>query len=147
MIAVYRYGPVRNDPYPFVLWILCNPSIADAEIDDPTERRCWGFTSSWGFGKMVMVNVNPYRSTDPKRAQIPPDSVNDYNRIRLINHARKASLIICGWGLNAAPALASGVELALRHCNDVHHMGLTKNGQPKHPLYLPKETRPQLWTR
>jgi len=149
MVAVYRYGPVRNDPYPFVLWVLCNPSIADAEIDDPTERRGWDFTNRWGYSKMVFVNVNPYRSTDPKHQRVPGQLHADHNEYFILHHALRSSLVICAWGNNAHKGLAYKTQCLLQTAvpEKLYHMGLTKLGQPKHPLYLPKETRPQLWTR
>lgn len=131
----------------FVLWVLCNPSIADAEIDDPTERRCWGFTSSWGYSKMVMVNVNPHRSTDPKLQRVPGALIQLHNQGFLLAHPINASLIVCAWGNNAHEKTAFFAQSSLMTTvpEKLHHLGLTKLGQPKHPLYLPKDTKPQLW--
>lgn len=134
--------------FPYVLWVLCNPSMADAEIDDATERRGWGFTSSWGYPKMVFVNTNPYRSTNPRQARTPGRLITDHNEGFLIRHALEASLIICAWGTNAESNLACNAEYAMRLAgagSKIHTLGLTKGGVPKHPLYLSKDTEPQLW--
>jgi hypothetical protein len=147
-VAQYRYSVPRSGPLPFVLWVLCNPSIADAEIDDPTERRGWGFTSSWGYNSMVFVNVSAYRSTNPKYQRVPGQLQADHNEGFILRHAIDAAMIVCAWGNHAHRGLAYKTQCALQtHAADkVYHMGLTKLGQPKHPLYLSKETKPQLWT-
>ncbi len=142
----YWFEKLCNKKPGFVLWVLCNPSIADADIDDPTERRCWGFASSWGFAKMVMVNTNPQRSTDPKLQRMPGQLTSMHNEGFLMANALNASLIICAWGNNADSKLALYAQATLRTCGvELHHLGLTKAGAPKHPLYLAKETKPQLW--
>jgi len=139
--------PVAHLNADFVLWVCANPSLTDAKIDDATERRGWGFTSAWGYTKMVFVNVNPYRSTDPKQTRIPGQLIIDHNEGFLIRHALEASLIICTWGTIAHKELADRVQhhLSTVAPEKLHTLGLTKGGVPKHPLYLPKGSKPQLW--
>ena len=57
---------IWDDSKPKILWIMHNPSTADAEKDDPTIRRIINFSKSWGFGGLYVGNVFPYRSTNPK---------------------------------------------------------------------------------
>lgn len=132
----------------FVLWALCNPSKANAEVDDPTEGRGWGFTSGWGYTDMVFVNTSPVRETNPKiaaRAFIDPDAWHE-NEVTTIRHARAAALIICAWGANAAPYLVRQTILALQMAQKpLHYLELTKHGIPKHPLYLSGLLRPKVW--
>lgn len=148
--ALYR-SPRKSGHPPrpgFVLWALCNPSTADAETDDPTERRGWGFTSEWGYGCMVFCNTNPSRSTDPKQARMPDDTVIATNDLYLVHHAQTAALVVCAWGANADHGLSSRAERILRAASPtgIHHLALTNKGAPKHPLYLGAHLTPQLWT-
>lgn len=61
----YRYKLTRRwgDGEQKGLFIGLNPSIADAEIDDPTIRRCIGFSSRFGCDELVVVNLFAYRAT------------------------------------------------------------------------------------
>src|SRR4026208_2484913 len=47
----YRYSLRRTwaEGCAIVCFIMLNPSTADADIDDPTIRRCIGFGKSWNF--------------------------------------------------------------------------------------------------
>lgn len=121
------------------MWCLCNPSTADAETDDATERRGWGFTQSWGYSNFVFVNTDPWRSTDPKAVRRTTAEAIAENDRRLIWHAERAALIICAWGTNANASLAQRAEHCLRfgaRGKNLHALELTKRGIPKHPLYL-----------
>ena len=81
-----------------MLFVLNNPSTAGAMVDDPTVRRAWGFTQSWGFHRMCFVNINPHRGTDPKFARIPEEEILAENDTHLRFAAAEASLVVCAWG-------------------------------------------------
>lgn len=143
----YRAQPVASLRAGYVLFVLCNPSTADAETDDATERRGWGFANSWGFGKFVFVNTNPHRSTDPKKVRPPDIQALVTNETWIGHHARYASLTVCAWGTNAdATLVARTVGILRANARALHVLELTKIGVPKHPLYLKKGIVPQLWT-
>jgi hypothetical protein len=36
---------------------MLNPSTADAEVEDPTIRRCIGYSHAWGFAGIVVINL------------------------------------------------------------------------------------------
>lgn len=132
-----------------VLWICANPSTADAYEDDPTERRMWGFSTGWGYGKMIVTNINPFRSTDPKKTEVPYSSALLLNEATIKQHAHAAALIICAWGNNALrPVYTNRVIESLRMTAPggvLHTLGFTMAGQPKHPLYLKGSLKPQVW--
>jgi hypothetical protein len=65
---LYRYQLSRiwDETKPKVLFIMLNPSTADADVDDPTIRRVINFAKSWNYGGVYVVNLYAFRSTDPK---------------------------------------------------------------------------------
>jgi hypothetical protein len=64
----YRYtlSRVWNGNLGRVVFILLNPSTADAFKDDPTVKKCISFAKHWNFGSLEIVNLFAYRSTDAK---------------------------------------------------------------------------------
>ena len=137
---VYRYALIRkiSASKGAVLFIGLNPSTADETIDDPTIRRCMGFVKDWGMGLLWMGNLFAYRATDRtvmKRqgtGAIGPEN-DDYLRVMI----REATLVIAAWG-NDGVFLQRGnrVRDMLRHGKC---FGYTKQGEPKHPLYLRRD--------
>ena len=138
----YRYvlGREWKADLPGVLFIALNPSTADAEHDDPTVRRCIGFAKAWGFGKLAIANLFALRSTDPSRLLCDHDPIGPENDRWLIELAGQFPLTVAAWGAHNSvrDRAANVLEMLL----NVHHLGLTNAGHPKHPLYLPRTTRP-----
>ena len=49
--GTYRYSLTREwAEGPRLLFVMLNPSTADAEADDPTIRKCIGYAQREGFG-------------------------------------------------------------------------------------------------
>lgn len=138
----YRYVLKREWQHdlPGVLFVALNPSTADGEQDDPTVRRCVGFAKSWGFGKLIIANLFALRSSHPSLLLTDADPVGPQNDRWLCELSTEYDLTIAAWGVHGA-LRQRATEVLPRLCN-VHHLGLTTAGHPKHPLYLPKTTRP-----
>jgi hypothetical protein len=133
---------------PSVAFIGLNPSTADETQDDPTIRRCIGFAKSWGFGRMHMLNLYAYRSTDPIR--LLPElegKIGPANDETIFNVANGCRFVVPAWG--AFPfARARGEQVVRRliaHGAQVRVLGRNKDGSPKHPLYIRADTQPQPW--
>jgi hypothetical protein len=141
---IYRYmlGRTWDESKPSVLFIMLNPSTADDRLDDPTIRRCIGYAKKWGYGSLYVGNLFAMRATNPKElltAENPTGETVKENRKYLDEMIDKCSLVICAWG--NAP-IESETKLPLFKNEKFHHLGLTKDGNPKHPLYLKKNLKP-----
>lgn len=149
--GIYRYELSRtwSDTDPLVDWIMLNPSTADASLDDPTIRRCIGFSRSWGFGGLTVRNLFALRSTNPSALRRHGDPVGPRNDEHLRQGAaNNDSLTVCAWGAHGRLHGRDEAVLALlaRHGARPHHLGLTKFGAPRHPLYLPGLTELIAWS-
>lgn len=125
-----------------VLWIMLNPSTADAEQDDPTIRRVRRFTLDWGFGSLAVANLYAIRSTDPRPLHLLGDEVRvgvetDAWMARL---AAEASTIVAAWGAHGCPVRARAVAALVDR--PLFCLGTTRDGHPRHPLYVPAATTP-----
>lgn len=139
---LYRYKLWRiwDETKRPALFIGLNPSTADENIDDPTIRRCIDFAMQWGEGGLIMANLFAYRSTDPKELKGIADPVGRDNDEYLLDAHRKAGITVLAWG-NGGTYLNRG-DIVSKMLPGAAHLRITKQGQPQHPLYLPKNTRP-----
>lgn len=147
--GVYRYRLGRNwGDGPTDVWIMLNPSTADATRDDPTIRRCIGFSKRWGAGGLVVVNLYALRSTDPAALLTHPDPVGPDNDETLVMAGAHAELTggraIAAWGTH--PATAHRAVAAYALAGPLWCLGTTRSGAPRHPLYVPAVTQPVPWT-
>lgn len=134
----YRYWLTRRwSDAPLLAWVMLNPSTADASQDDPTIRRCMGFARGWGYGGIVVVNLFAFRATKPDdvwsegAAAVGPD--NDRHILEQTRDRR----VIAAWGTLGNTYRRDSHVMRLLAGRDVHHIGLTKDGHPRHPLYVP----------
>lgn len=138
----YRYQLTRYwGRGSFQPFVMLNPSTADASADDPTIRRCMSFARREGAGGIVVANLFAFRATSPKDMKAAPDPFGHGNELALRQVARASVIgkrpIVCAWGVNSdfgTHLLAIGIfqqEGAGMVC-----LGKTKDGSPRHPLYV-----------
>ncbi len=126
-------------------FIGLNPSTADETTDDPTIRRCVRFARDWGYARLKMVNLYAWRSTDPKALWLADDPVGPDNDHNLSLAFGGSDLIVAAWGANArADRLAQFFDTFGGW--QFHALGLTKDGAPRHPLYLRADSSPAIYT-
>lgn len=141
----YRYSLWRiwDVNLPRCCFIGLNPSTADEVIDDPTIRRCIRFARDWGFGSYYMLNIFAWRDTDPRGMKAAAEPIGEKNDHEIIVTTTNSHLTVAAWGVHGAYC---GRGQAVRGLVEkLHHLGLTKDGHPKHPLYLRADTQPTLW--
>lgn len=145
----YKLERVWDDAEPLALFVMLNPSTADAEVDDPTIRRCIGFARRWGYGGVLVGNLYAYRATRPSELDDADDPIGRRNEEALYELVRRAGLIVAAWG--AQPARGGYVWREGSIANGplyervVWALGLTKAGHPKHPLYVPGDAELVRW--
>lgn len=141
----FRYTLNRTwGPGSRVAFIGLNPSTADELEDDPTIRRCIGFAKSWGYGSLLMLNLFGLRSTDPKKLYTVNNPVGGANDFQIHRGFIRAQRIVAAWGVHGE-YLGRGEEIRRQYHDRLWHLGLTKGGYPKHPLYLRADTKPMMW--
>ncbi|HEY0239987.1 MAG TPA: DUF1643 domain-containing protein [Friedmanniella sp.] len=141
----YRYALRRTwAAGPSMLWVLANPSSADAANDDPTLRRCTRFAVDHGCGGLGVVNLWAWRATDPRELDGVDDPVGPDNDRWITALSRQADgPVVLGWGVQTSPRVASVRQLLGRR--PTHCLGRTRAGHPRHPLYVSAETRLRPW--
>lgn len=142
----YRYTLWRqwtNDPAaPFAMFIGLNPSTADEKQDDPTIRRCIGFSKRWGFGALLMTNLFAWRDTKPENMKRVLDPVGDQNDYWLTHYAAEAGIIIAAWGKDGAHVHRQKRVIINLSGMPVMCLKINNDGTPKHPLYVAGDTTP-----
>ena len=142
IVGEYRYALWRDvgpgGPAGTLLWIMLNPSTADAADDDHTIRKILGLSMRWCFGKLRVVNLYALRSRDPKALWTHPDPVGPQNDGHILRELERADGVMLAWGTNAGGDRASTVRqiIARSYRGPVWHLGLTQAGHPKHPLMI-----------
>lgn len=141
----YRYALSRIwDPkLPLILWAMLNPSVADADIDDPTIGRCIRFTQAWGYGGLVVGNLYAIIETYPENlvTYSQDHRVGPRNDRVLDQLATRTALVVCAWGAHRVAAARVPAAMAIfrrRYAPaNITALALNKDGSPRHPLYLP----------
>jgi len=141
----YRYSLHREflTGAGLVVFIMLNPSTADATVDDPTIRRCIRFARDWGYASLEVVNLYAYRATNPSVMFAADDPIGPDNDTHIIAAVARSNLMVAAWGARAKPERVAAVRKLLYR--DVHCLGLTNGKQPKHPLFARADASVVLW--
>jgi hypothetical protein len=143
--GIYRYllWRVWDWCLPRVGFILLNPSTADERYDDQTIRRCMGFARSWGYGGIEVANLFALRATSPRLLRSAADPVGPENDAHIAALVSRVPAVVVGWG-NGGLLRGRGEDVLsrLRGTAELGCLGVTKLGQPRHPLYQPASCVP-----
>lgn len=148
----YRYHLYRklaDGDRGIATFIMLNPSTADHELDDPTIRKCVGFCRRWGCGELHVVNLFAVKATRPADMKLAADPVGPENlgwvkravsTVNAPSDSDQRFVLVCAWGthgsyLDQDTAVLGSITPA---CGPMA-LGITRDGHPKHPLYVPYE--------
>jgi hypothetical protein len=147
--GTYRYLLRRTWDHgkPRALFVMLNPSTADASVDDATIRSCIRLSKGFGYGSFEVVNLFGFRATDPAELAKAADPIGPDNERISVAAVERCDIAICAWGAHPMAARKSnfvgGMIRARRPA--AYCLGLTKAGAPKHPLYIKSGTPLQVY--
>lgn len=139
---------LRTAPPSTCLFIMLNPSTADATKDDPTIRRCIDYAMLWGHSRLVVCNLFSYRSTYPQiMVDNGPASIGEANDSHILEQAKVAQRIIVAWGCHGKFLMRDVAVMTMLRDNGifVHALKLNDDGTPVHPLRQRKDVVPALY--
>lgn len=144
--GLYRYALWRvwDDGLPICVFVMLNPSTADATDNDATISRCATRAAQLGFGGLWVVNLFAYRSTDRSVLKKVVDPVGPENDRAILEAAAKSKTVVCAWGKDGNLFGRAREVLGLLGRCGVSTVALAVNadGTPGHPLYLPYQAKP-----
>jgi hypothetical protein len=147
--VLWRWWGRRDRFGRYALFIGMNPSSAGGTVDDRTVRREITFTAKFDLQCYMKMNVMDYRATYPKdlfKPGVVPCS--DANAPLILANALGATKVVAAWGKlpRSLQQYAIHVENLLRMAKiPIYCLGTTKEGFPRHPLYVDGDTPFQLW--
>lgn len=132
-----------------VVWMMINPSTADAQQDDATIRRCIGFSQRWGYGGLIVVNLFALRSTDPKALYRNNEATGGLRNRRAVIAGARGRDVVVAWGAAGVKGWSVYTATLAGLVGDVAEsmvcLGVTKDGHPRHPVRLPYATERVPW--
>lgn len=139
---LYLLRRVWDFKKPRSLFVMLNPSTADARQDDPTIRSCVRLASGLGYGSMEVVNLFGLRATDPAELERALDPIGPKNADVGDAAINRCDVVICAWGAHhMAERRARDTVSWVRGWKPAAYcLGQTKHGSPKHPLYIKSDT-------
>ena len=152
---LYRYMLTRQTGVGVgrIAMIGLNPSVADEQENDRTITRCMDFARRWGAGLLDVVNLSPLVATrreDLRAAGPEPREVAAENRGHVARAVQRSSLVVAAWGRDGALEGRDERMVALLRTagvRTIHCLAVNRDGSPRHPLYVPAETRPSVYLR
>lgn len=145
----YRYSLTRtwDAAGTRVLFIMLNPSTATEVQNDPTVERCERRARALGFGAFRVCNIFAYRASDPRDMRSQVDPIGPGNDAAILDGLGWAKTVVAAWGGHGDHMGRGDAVAALLRAAQVQplHLGLTKGGQPKHPLYIGYKVQPMGW--
>lgn len=129
-------------------FVMLNPSTADGTQDDPTIRRCIKFAQDWGYDTLSVRNLFAWRATDPRELFHAESVTGGPRGDTELLAACTANLVIAAWGAKVPFERDIQAMDLIRKCFPrvpIYCLGTTKDGKPRHPLYVRADVAPIPW--
>ena len=126
---------------------MLNPSTATEVQNDPTVERCQRRALALGFGAFCVTNIFAWRETEPKKMRMVNDPIGPQNNEIIEKGCLWADITVAAWGNHGAYLKRSEKvkHLLASIGKPIFHLGLSKTGEPKHPLYISYRQLPERW--
>lgn len=134
----YRLWRVWAPSQPKIAFLMLNPSTADNNANDPTVERCCRRARMLGFGGIEVANLFAFRATDPREMRKAGDPIGPENDKHILSACGYSDMVICAWGNIGSYRKRADEVVALLNNNNIvlNCLGVTKAGEPQHPLYI-----------
>ncbi len=133
---------------PYFIALMLNPSTADEYKNDPTVLGICERGSRMGYGGVIVINAFAWRATSPKDMKKSSDPIGQYNDT-MIGEVLKEdkAFLLCAWGADGNFLERDAhLKQIIKNANiKPYALALTEHGQPGHPLYIKKITKPFEW--
>ena len=128
-------------------YVMLNPSKATELANDPTIERCERRARRLGYGAFRVVNLFALRETSPARLKAARRPEGPDNLAHIVEATRWSNDILAAWGVHGAHRNQAGKVISSLTDSGapIFHLGLTKQGHPRHPLYVSYEQKPESW--
>lgn len=144
----YRYTLWRRwSGRPLLVFIMLNPSTADALKNDHTIRKCIGFARRFGYGGIVVVNLFAFRATDPDDLRRGGWLAGGTDNMIAISSALTyagSRGVICAWGANVRKVDPERIRITFNIIRaagvPLYSLFTLPDGIPGHPLMLPYDS-------
>jgi len=141
-----------------LIFVGLNPSRAGEHRNDPTLRRLMAFGNRWGYHRLVVINLFARISPSPGALRCCSNPIGDRTDAVLQTWMDGWADNRCwdlwlGWGNQGAlfqrdQTMLTRLALSLqrrRAGTGPLTLGTTRRGQPRHPLYVPRDKVPTPW--
>ena len=148
----YRYRLERRwrpEGEPLV-FLMLNPSTADADKDDPTVRKCCGFAARAGYPAIAIVNLFAIRATNPAELIGKPHLlIKGPENDKYLAAQFDDRDVVFGWGRHGEELggawLMTVQQMAQRHARSIGYLKMLPGNVPAHPLHLSYENTIKPW--
>jgi hypothetical protein len=128
----YQLWRIWDNKQPLLLYILLNPSNANAVLDDRTVSKLVRISKELDYGGFYLGNLHSFVTPYPSVLKDNIIKDDPLNLVHLKKMIEKCERIVLGWGNSGDKPQWLGKIVKQTFC-----FGLNQNRSPKHPLYLP----------